>query len=224
MADRPDEVVPRVSADRSAGLGPVQLPDAFLAGRPDDSGKELAGPDAQEIFVLLVAHLPDVARLKLEKFPSPYPALRLGRPRLGVALAVRRVLEPSPQVQHPASPLLDGLSDVQLSKAVQTELLLAALGCRSVQRPLALPSFPLERAREQPVPQALLAMAQLLARPVSAQLRPEPLPGQGARSLLWLPRSSRLRLQLPPQPDQGNVFALARRARYQSSSSASSSL
>lgn len=224
MADRPDEVVPRVSADRSAGLGPVQLPDAFLAGRPDDSGKELAGPDAQEIFVLLVAHLPDVARLKLEKFPSPYPALRLGRPRLGVALAVRRVLEPSPQEQRPASLPSDGLSDVQLSKEAQMESQRGARERRSVRRLLAPPLFPQVRAREQPVPQALRAMAQLLAQPVSVQLRLEPLLGQGARSLLWLPRSSRLRLQLPPQPDQGNVFALARRARYQSSSSASSSL
>ncbi len=77
MADRPDEVVPRVSADRSVGFGQAQLLDAFLAERRDDFGKALAGPDALEIFVLLVARLPDVAHLKLEMFLSPYLLRRL---------------------------------------------------------------------------------------------------------------------------------------------------
>jgi hypothetical protein len=123
-------------------------------------------------------------------------------------------------VQHPASLLLGALSDVQVSKEARME---SQQGAR-VRRPLVMPSFPQERAREQPVQQALRAMAQLLARPVSAPSPLEPLLGQGARSLLWLPHSSLPPPQLQPQPDQENVSALARRARYQSSSSASSSL
>jgi hypothetical protein len=67
----------RVSVDRSAGLGLAQLSDAFLAERLDDSGKGLAGPDAQEIFDPLAERLPDAAHPKLEKFPSPCPLPRL---------------------------------------------------------------------------------------------------------------------------------------------------
>ncbi len=220
MADRPDVVDRRVVEDRSVVLGLVRLPDAFLAERPDDSGKELVVPDAQEVFDLS-ARPPDVAHPKPEKYPSPYPRPRLDSPLLDAAPAARPVSEQSLREQRPASLPLDASSDVQLSKAAQMESQRGALARRSVLRLLALPSFPLERAREQPVPQALRAMAQL---PVSAWLQLEPQPGQGVQSLLWLPRSSRLRPPLPPQPDRGNVSALARRARYQSSSSASSFL
>lgn len=110
------------------------------------------------------------------------------------------------------------------------ELSLVAPERRLEKRLQALPWFLPERAGEQPVPQALRAMAQLLARPVSLPLErmPEPTSEQqsepGAQSSLSLPRSS----QPPPlvllQPDRGNVFALARRARYQLNSSASSFL
>jgi hypothetical protein len=79
-------------------------------------------------------------------------------------------------------------------------------------------------AKEQPVPQALREEAQLLVPQASLVLRLEPLLEQGARSSLWLLRSSLLPPPLLPQPAQGNVSVPARRARYQSSSSASSSL
>jgi hypothetical protein len=135
-----------------------------------------------------------------------------------------QVSEPSPQEQHPASLPLDALSDVQLPEVALMALQQGAQERRSVRRLLASPSFPPVRAGEQPVQQALRAMVQLLDQPVSARLRLEPLPAPGVQSLLWPPRSSRLPPQLPRQPDQGNISALARHARYQSSSSASSSL
>ncbi len=219
-AGRPDEAHHRVSVDRSAELGQAQLPDAFPAERWDDSGKELVGPDALEIFDPGAERPPDAAHPKLEKFPSPCPLPPLDWLLLDAVLAARRVSEPPLLEQRPASPPLDALSDVRLSKEPQMELQQCAQERRSVQRRLVLSSFPLERAREKPAQQALRAMAQL---PASAQPRLAP-PGPGAQSLLWLPRSSQLQLQLPRQPDQGNVSALARRARCQSSSSAFSSL
>jgi hypothetical protein len=122
MADRPDEVHHRVSADRCwVELGPAQPPDAFLAERRGDSGRELAVPDAQEIFGLLAARLPDAAHPKLEKFPSPCLLPRLDWPLLDAVLAARPVSAPSPREQRPASPPLDALPDVQLSKEAQME-------------------------------------------------------------------------------------------------------
>jgi hypothetical protein len=76
MVDRPDGAGRRAAGDRLAGLVPVRLPDAFLAERRDDSGKGPAGPDALEIFDLLVARLPVVAHPKLEKHRSLYPLPR----------------------------------------------------------------------------------------------------------------------------------------------------
>ena len=220
MADHPDEVDHRVAPDRWAGLGPAQLPDAFLAERRDDSDKELAGPDALEISELMAARLPDVAHLKLE----PHLVPLLDWPLLDAVLVARPVSALLLREQHLASPPLDALSDALLLQAARMRLLQVVLERRSVQRLRAPPSFPPERAREQPVPQALRAMVQLQDQPVSAQLRLEPPPGQGAQSSLWRPRSSRLPPQLPPQPNQGNVSALALHVRYQSSSSASFSL
>jgi hypothetical protein len=221
MGDRPDAVGRRVAEDRSAGSGPVPLPDAFLEERRDDFDKGLVVPDAQEVFDLS-ARLPDVAHPRLEKHPSLCPMFRPDSRPLDVVLEARPVSELLLREQRPASLPLDALSDGQLSKAAQSELHRGVVARRSVQRLLALPSSPLEHAKEHRAPQALRAMAQL---PVSARSQPEPQPGQGVvKSLLWPPQSSPLRPPLPPQPDQGNASALARRARYQSSSSASSSL
>jgi hypothetical protein len=87
-----------------------------------------------------------------------------------------------------------------------------------------LPLFPLVLAKEQPVPQALREVAQMLVLQASMVLRLEPALEQGVRSLLWLPRSSLLPPPLPPQLAQGNASVPVRRVRYQSSSSESSSL
>jgi hypothetical protein len=209
MEVRQDAVDLLVSVDRWAEFGPAPLLGAFLAERPDDSDMEQIAPDAREIFDPLAEYLPVLAH---RWFPSANPP---DSQPLGAALEERQVLEPSLKELLPASLR----SDVQPLDPAPTELQRGATERRS-ETQLRVPPVPLERAKEHPELQVLHAEARLLALPVSPapQLKREPV----ARSSLLPLQPSPLPLLIPLLPDRGNISALARRARYQSSSSASS--
>jgi hypothetical protein len=230
MVDRRDGVGHPASEDHSVEFDLAQLLGAFLAERRDDSGTDLIGRAAQEIFDLSAARLQDVVRLS--KYPLLFPRDWLP---LDVALAVHLVSAPLLQELRPVSPQLDARpsdvkSDVQLLTVAPMELRQVAPELQSQKRSQALMWFPPEPAREQPVLLAFHAEVQQPARPVSPSLEQtpvqvsEPQPEPGAQSSLSPPRSSQPPPLLLLQPDRGNVFALARRVRYQSNSSASSFL
>ena len=206
----------RVSADRSAELDREQPQGAFLAERRDDFDKGRIGPDAPEISDLLAVRLPDEA----------HRAHPWGWPPLVAAPEAQLVSEPWMQAQLRASPRLDVRSDVQadarLPEVAQSEPPQDAPEHRSEKRLPELPLVPRERATAQPEPQVWRAEVQALARQVSPA--PQREPQRVARFSLSPPQPSPLPRQLLPLPDRGNVSAPARRARYQSSSSASSFL
>jgi hypothetical protein len=212
--DRRDEVALPVSEDHWAGFDLAQLQGAFPEERRYDSDKGLTGQDAQEIFDLLAAGLQDAAH---PEHLSKYPAFQANWLPPDAAQGAR-----------PASLQSGAKSDVQSQEAARTERPPGAPERQPKKQPQGLPSFPPELAGGQPVQQALRAKVQPLAHPASAGWRPrqiwQPLSEPGAQSLLSLPQSSPLPPLLPPLPNQGNVSVPARRARYQSNSSASSSL
>lgn len=206
----------RASADRSAEFDREQPQAAYLAERRDDFDKGRIGPDGPEIFDLLAAGLPDEA----------HRAHPWGWPRLVVTPEAQMVSEPWMRAQLRASPRLDVRSDVQadarLPEVVQLELQQDAPECRSEKRQRVPPLVPRELATAQPEMQVLHEEVQALAQQVSRA--PQRAPQRVARFSLWPPQPWPLPRQPLPLPDRGNVSALARRARYQSSLSVSSFL
>jgi hypothetical protein len=220
---RRDEVDRRVSEDRSAEFGLAQPLGAFPGERRDDSDRARPGRDALEISGLLAARLPDV---ELRAHPSKY--LQRDSPPLGVAPEARLVSARSLRELRRAWLRSDAKSDVQLPREARTESQRFAPERHSVKQLRVRRWLPLALARERALPQALREVVQPPAQPVSTGPLQAPLPEQlqapGARFSLSLLRSSPLPPLLPLLPDQGNVFLPARRAQYQSNSSASSSL
>jgi len=203
----------RASADRSAELDREQPQDAYLAERRDDFDKGRIGPDGPEIFDLLAAGLPDEA----------HRAHPWGWPPLVVMPEAQMVSEPWMQAQLRASPRLDVRSDVQadarLPEVAQLEPQQDAPEHRSEKRLRVPPLVPRELATAQREMQVLHEEVQALARQVSRA--PQRERQRVARFSLWPPQPWLLPRQPLPLPARGNVSALARRARYQSSLSVS---
>jgi hypothetical protein len=171
----------------------------------------------------LAARLPDVElRAHLSKY------LQRDSPPRGVAREARLVSARLLRELRRAWLRSDAKSDVQLPQEARTGAQRFAPERHSVKQLRVRRSLLLVLARERASPQALREVVQPPAQPVSVgPLRApqsEQLQAQGARFLLSLLRSSPLPPLLPPLPVQGNVFVPARRARYRSNSSASSSL
>jgi hypothetical protein len=205
----------QVAADRSDELDRAQPRGAFLAERRDDSGKGRIGPDELGIFDRSVARLPDVVR----------PARPQDSLPLGAAPEAKRVSELYRRALLLASPRSDVKSDVPLPRALQPELPQGAPELQSAKQPQVLLRVPWELATESPETQASHEVLQVPpARLVSRARQSAQLlePQRVAQSSLWPPQLWPLPRQLPPRPGQENVFAPAPRARYQSSSSASS--
>jgi hypothetical protein len=200
----------RVSEVRSVALDREQRQGAFPAERRDDFGKGLTGPGALEISDLSAARPRDEA----------HRAHPWGLPPLGAAPEALQVSVLWMWAQLRVW-LSSDVSGALSPEAVQTAQQQDVPERHSEKRLRELLLVRRERATAQPGPQVLCAASRALDRPVLQALQLEP--QRVARFSLSQPQLWLLPRQLPPLPDRGSVSAPARRARYQSSSSASSS-
>jgi hypothetical protein len=201
-------------ADRSDEFVPVQQRGAFLAERrvAPDIGRVV--PDEKEISELLAARLLVWGNREL----------LLERPRdlppQGAAPEARLVSEPLWQEPYQAAPQSSDVSwDVRAQQPVPSEPRQAAKAHpQATQR--ALPEL-WRFAMAIQEWEALCAEAPLPAQP-ALPLEPPLAQERAARSLLSRQPFSQLPPPLLPPLVRENAFAPARRARYQSNSSASS--
>jgi hypothetical protein len=221
--DHPVSVDHRDAEVRPDALGRELPPDAFLAARRDGLDIDRAGQAALEISGRLEELLPDAVR----RAHLLEPLLDL--PQLAAAREAQQVVESCPQAQLRVALQSAARLDAQLdasSDASQVSLPEPrpdAVQQRLARQPRAPRLLTQERAGERPEQQqAQAAESRAPARQASQEQPWERQRELAALSLPWPRQSSPLPQRLPLRPSRGNASAPARRARYQSNSSASS--